>query len=81
MRKRSGGQPRLGKDDREKEFLIFITFQREIHPDQAKPRTYAQIADELNAKSLFPRKALKWNAVLVYHAYQRALEWRRRGTL
>ena len=41
-----------------------IVFMREV-----KKETFVKIADNLNAQNKFPRRAPKWNWVLVHHVY------------
>jgi len=73
-----GGPPRYGASDEEKAILDFISYARRLQPGQVKRRSYKKIADDLNARSMFPRIAAKWTPVLVFHADRRNGE-RRQG--
>lgn len=62
-----GGRPKwFGEvSPEERKIIEEIVFLREI-----KKKTFQGISDELNAQSKWPRRALKWTSMLVFHVWK-----------
>ncbi|MCX5832005.1 MAG: hypothetical protein NT140_08980 [Deltaproteobacteria bacterium] len=66
-----GGRPRhFGEiSPVEKDIIEEIVFYR-----TTKKKTFKRIAEDLNAQGRWPRRALKWTIMLVYHVWKAAKE-------
>jgi hypothetical protein len=58
------GPEKFGATPIEREIIEEIIFRREV-----KKQSFQKISDDLNSQCKFPRRAPKWNWVLVHHVY------------
>jgi hypothetical protein len=66
------GRPkRYGEtSEEERQIIAEIIFAR--RPGQKRKKSFRAVADDLNASGRWPRRAEKWNSMLVFHVWKMA---------